>query len=123
MQWFLAKLVFRIISGSGDHTPQFDEQLRLIHAIDELDGFERARRLGHEEQDSFENEASRTVEWRFVDVAEILPFRGFVHGAELYSCIHEQDNGVRYTEFVRQKAEHVRDKLMHKYLQPILATD
>jgi len=27
MNWYLAKLVFRIICGDGDHTPQFDEQL------------------------------------------------------------------------------------------------
>jgi hypothetical protein len=29
MQWYLAKLVFQIICGDGNHRPQFDEQLRL----------------------------------------------------------------------------------------------
>jgi hypothetical protein len=27
MKWYLAKMVFRIICGEGEHTPQFDEQL------------------------------------------------------------------------------------------------
>jgi len=30
MNWYLAKMVFRIICGEGNHTAQFDEQLRLI---------------------------------------------------------------------------------------------
>ena len=32
MNWYLTKIVFQIICGDGDHTPQFDEQLRLIRA-------------------------------------------------------------------------------------------
>ena len=46
MKWFLAKLVFRIHCGNGNHTPQFDEQLRLIYAEDELHAFHKARLLG-----------------------------------------------------------------------------
>ncbi len=30
MKWYLAKLVFRIICGEGNHTPQFDEQFVLF---------------------------------------------------------------------------------------------
>ena len=30
MKWYLAKMIFRIICGEGEHTPQFDEQLRLV---------------------------------------------------------------------------------------------
>ena len=36
MKWYLAKIIYRIICGEGIHTPQFDEQLRLIHAEDEM---------------------------------------------------------------------------------------
>ena len=42
MKWFLAKIVYRIICGSGNHTPQFDEQLRLIEADSEEDAFKKA---------------------------------------------------------------------------------
>ena len=30
MNWYLAKIVYRIICGDGNHTAQFDEQLRLV---------------------------------------------------------------------------------------------
>jgi len=36
MNWYVAKLVFRVISGDGHHHAQFDEQLRLINADTEL---------------------------------------------------------------------------------------
>ena len=34
MNWYLSKLVFRIVCGDGQHRAQFDEQLRLIAAAD-----------------------------------------------------------------------------------------
>jgi hypothetical protein len=55
MEWYLAKLVYRIICGSGEHTAQFDEQLRLIYAEDELHAFNKAQLIGEKEQDSFFN--------------------------------------------------------------------
>ena len=32
MNWYLAKIVYRILCGEGEHTAQFDEQLRLVSA-------------------------------------------------------------------------------------------
>jgi hypothetical protein len=32
MKWYLAKFVYQVISGNGNHSPQFDEQMRLIRA-------------------------------------------------------------------------------------------
>ncbi len=46
MKWYLAKLVFRIICGEGEHTAQFDEQLRLIKANNKEEAFHKAKRVG-----------------------------------------------------------------------------
>ena len=119
MQWYIAKIVFRIISGEGNHTPQFDEQLRLIHAPNEFEAFEQARELGISEQDQFENVNNSTVEWRFIDIPEIQRFAGLSHGAEIYSRIMEEEDANRYTEIVQKKAEHIRERLQRSYLQPI----
>ncbi|HEV3251858.1 MAG TPA: DUF4288 domain-containing protein, partial [Puia sp.] len=45
MNWYLAKIVFRIICGEGQHIPQFDEQLRLIEAGNEVEAFEKATNI------------------------------------------------------------------------------
>jgi hypothetical protein len=119
MQWYIAKIVFRIISGEGNHTPQFDEQLRLIHADNELEAFEQARELGISEQDQFENENNSLVEWRFIDISEIHRFHGLIHGSEVYSRIIEEEDADRYSQIVQKKAEHIRDKLQRSHLQPI----
>ncbi len=41
MNWYLSKIVYRIICGQGNHTPQFDEQLRLIQAESTQEAFEK----------------------------------------------------------------------------------
>ena len=40
MKWYLVKIVYQVVTGDGAHSPQFDEQLRLIRA-DELAPFEQ----------------------------------------------------------------------------------
>ena len=56
MKWFLAKLVFRIVCGHGEHTAQFDEQLRLIAASNENQAFEKASTMGLDEGETFYNQ-------------------------------------------------------------------
>jgi hypothetical protein len=119
MQWYIAKIVFRIISGEGNHKPQFDEQLRLIHASNEIEAFQQARELGLSEQDVFENVNNSTVEWRFIDIPEMHKFPGLVDGVEIYSRIMEEEDAERYTDIVQKKAEHIRDRFQRSYLQPI----
>ncbi|HSB91522.1 MAG TPA: DUF4288 domain-containing protein [Flavitalea sp.] len=119
MQWYIAKIVFRIISGDGNHTPQFDEQLRLIMAANELEAFEQARELGLSEQDEFENVNNSTVEWRFIDIAEMKRFPTLANGVELYSRIMEEEDADRYTDVIQKKAEHIRERLHRNLLQPI----
>lgn len=46
MNWYLAKIVYRIICGEGDHIAQFDEQLRLINAASKVDAFHKAQLIG-----------------------------------------------------------------------------
>ena len=47
MNWYLSKIIFRIVCGEGQHTPQFDEQLRLIAASDEQEAFQKALAIGN----------------------------------------------------------------------------
>ena len=51
MNWYVAKIVFRIVSGDGNHHAQFNEQLRLISAESEHQAFEKAAAIGINSQD------------------------------------------------------------------------
>jgi Domain of unknown function (DUF4288) len=119
MKWYLAKIVFRIICGDGEHTPQFDEQLRLISASNEDEAFNKAFSIGKKEQDTFFNLKQQLVRWQFVDVSELYQLHNLIDGAELYSRITEVDDAEAYTCFVHRKAESILQKQTHQLLNLI----
>ncbi len=104
MNWYVAKLVFRVISGDGNHQAQFDEQLRLINAEDERKAFEKATIIGQNNQDSFMNNQKQPVKWQFIDVAEINPVNDLKDGAELYYQIHEAPDADLYIAWAHHKS-------------------
>lgn len=117
MKWYLAKLVYRIICGDGNHTPQFDEQLRLLHAEDEFHAFQKARTLGHKEQDSFLNHINKPVLWKFIDVSDIQPVTQMTDGAEIYSRISEEDDADAYTKVTYLKAAHLLENFSQELIR------
>lgn len=104
MNWYVAKLVFRVISGNGDHSAQFDEQLRLINAETEQQAFEKASAIGYASQDSFLNVQKQTVRWQFIDVAELNMLNGLADGTELYYNIHEAPDPELYIKWAHHKS-------------------
>src|SRR5215470_2595520 len=114
MSWYLTKIVYRIICGQGNHTAQFDEQLRLIQAESAQEAFEKSTLLGQREEDKFFNEEQKLVQWKFINVSELYKLSGLLDGAELYSRIQETDNADLYIELTNKKAAHIRNHQEHQ---------
>ena len=108
MKWYLAKIVFRIICGTGKHTPQFDEQLRLVAAESAEMAFMKAVGLGKAGEDSFFNMQQQLVQWKFVNVAEIIHLHEMTDGAEMYSAIKEADDATQYESSIHARAQHIK---------------
>jgi hypothetical protein len=119
MKWYLAKIVFQIICGDGDHMAQFDEQLRLIAACNEDEAFEKATRIGNNEEDSFYNLKRQLVRWQFINVSELYYLSDLIDGAEMYSRINEVDDANAYISFVQDRAESIKRKHTHQLLNLI----
>ncbi len=119
MHWYLAKLVYRIICGDGDHKAQFDEQLRLICAEDELQAFNKAHLIGEREQDHFLNEAAKPVQWKFINVTELHALEELTDGAEVYSRIREEDDGDNYQHIVHVKAGYLSERCTEQFIQSL----
>jgi hypothetical protein len=117
MHWYLSKIIFRIICGEGKHTPQFDEQLRLVAAADEEEAFRKAYQLGEKEQDRFYNQHEQLVQWKFINVAELYRLSDLLDGAEMYSRIQETDDPEGYIDLANRRADHIRISGTHKMLQ------
>ena len=116
MNWYLSKIVFQIICGDGHHTPQFDEQLRLVHAEDEKTAYAKAVSLGNTEEDTFYNNKEQLVQWRFIGVSELYQM-SLIDEAELYSRISEVDRAEDYVAMVQKKAEQIENRYAHQLLQ------
>lgn len=105
MKWFLAKLVFKIKCGDGNHAAQFDEQIRLIQAGSAEEALETGRKIGKEESDAFLNTHLEMVKWEFLGVAELITLDNECHGAEVYSRIVETNFEEGYLKFFRNQSE------------------
>ena len=99
----MAKLVYQFICGNGQHTPQFNEQLRLIVAEDALHAFYKARLIGERETISI-TENNLPIKWKFIDVTDILPVDKLSDGAELWSAMNEDTDAELYIRNTQQKA-------------------
>lgn len=110
MHWYIAKVVFNIVSGAGDHKPQFDEQYRLVKAETRKDAFEKAIAIGKNEEEILVNTKREIVRWDFIDVSELYLINELQDGMELFSSIQEQTDRKAYIETVHLQSEYVQSK-------------
>lgn len=103
MNWYMVKLIYQFICGNGAHTPQFNEQLRLIVAEDALHAFYKARLIGERETLQI-IKGEMPIQWKFIDVTEILPVNKLSDGAELWSFMNEDTDAELYIRNTRHKA-------------------
>jgi hypothetical protein len=107
MKWYLVKLVYQVVSGNGAHTPQFDEQLRLIRA-EELDwAREKAKMLGQIGAFSFLNSRKEEVNWKFIDVVDICEMSEIEDGVQIYSTTEEPEDVPSYLNIINAKAKRI----------------
>ncbi|QEC55500.1 DUF4288 domain-containing protein [Flavisolibacter ginsenosidimutans] len=104
MNSYLVKLVYQIVCGDGQHTPQFDEQLRFLAAHNEEEALHKGRSIGVQEEEIFYNKRQQLVQWKFINVPEIYSLNELSDGAEVFSQIKETDDPHSYCHFVHHKA-------------------
>ena len=112
MKWYLAKLIFRVTCGNGNHRPQFDEQLRLIFADDDLHAFHKARLVGDSES---VGNILTPAKWKFIDVSELHLLSELTDGAEIYSIINEEDDPGRYITNIKKSAAQLLQNGLHQF--------
>ena len=108
MNWYITKVIFAITREDSQSKKQFDEQLRLVAAHDKEEAFFKARAIGLAEEECFINDNNKKVKWEFINVSEVNALKGLEDGAEVYSRIHETEEGPSYIHYVHQKAVDIR---------------
>ena len=106
MEWYLTKLIYRVMHSNDNHIAKFDEQLRLIQADDALHALIKARQLGHKAEDGV-HAKNRT--YKFIDVANIHLLSKINDGTEVYSSIKEQVDADAFTKSTYLSAADLMD--------------
>ncbi|MEO5911014.1 MAG: DUF4288 domain-containing protein [Pelobium sp.] len=109
MNWFVAKMIFQI-EGNDQTYPQFDEQLRLIDAINEELALEIAHQMGMMHQDEVQSSNQQILTWKFVAVTELQYIGDLEHGKEIHYRITEPEQTANYLEMVNEKATGLRKR-------------
>lgn len=107
MNWFVAKLIFEIKTEDSKYA-QFDEQLRLIEAVNEELAIEMAYQLGLMQQEEIINSNNNPVVWRFVAVTEMESIGEIAHGKEIHYKINEPEQAEQYLALVQAKATQLK---------------
>ncbi len=102
-KWYVATLLLRCKVGDGDVGPwACDEQVHVLRAHDEDEAFDKALKLGQEEEHSYKNAYGEVVSWSFIGLENLeeLSSPSIRDGTEIKSRIFEESNPSR---LVRQK--------------------
>lgn len=105
MNWYLAKIIYQVISGKGMHNPQVDEQFRLIKA-DELEwAWEKAQVVGRRGEDIFKNDRDENVHWNFIAVEDVTPIENMEDGSQIYARTKEPESMEEYIQLTKANAK------------------
>lgn len=108
MKWFVAKLIFEI--KTDGRYPQFDEQLRIIEAINEELALEMAYQIGIMQKEAIVDIKDNLVTWKFIAVTEIQGIDDVKHGTEIHYKIAEPEQADQYLALVAEKAAQLKKR-------------
>jgi len=89
MKWFAVNYVYQIICGEGNHTPQFNEQIRLITAPSLTKAIQKANKNAALHNQPFINCQGESVIWKFLSLRSVMEIQTPVDGVEAASVIIE----------------------------------
>lgn len=107
MKWYSAKIVYQITNNQNDIV-QFDEQVRIINAINKELAYEIANQLGYINQEKVITDTGAILSWDFIAVTEVKRIEEVKHGAEVSSTIGEFPKE-SFIEETNKKAEYLKN--------------
>ena len=98
-------------------------ELSKIHGIQVPEGFcvtteayQKAFDTGVREEVSFDNQKKEMVQWKFINISELIYLNQLTDGAESYSRINEVEDANAYTSFVHKKADSIKQGQINQIL-------
>ena len=111
MQWYISKLVFQLINNEM-LTTQFNEQVKLIGADDELQAFNKARIIG--DNTCLQCKSGETT-IKFIDVSELQLLTEVKDGLSLISNLVCNVSAEDYICKTQKSASYLFQKGLHDF--------
>lgn len=108
--FYVVKIVFRVCR-KGESLAEFDEQLRLIEAADEIEAYQKAILFGKTEEGDVESSGGEKVFWKMIDVKEMQALHTLNNGSFLWSSGKTTSSAEEYVTFVKARAARYRAAL------------
>ena len=109
MEWYVAKMVYQVVNTKKTHAPQIDEQYKLIQADDRAWAWEKANILGKLGECKLEGIKQTSVQWKFINVVDLLEIGELKDGVELFSDTDEPDNIEEYMAVSELRAKRIME--------------
>lgn len=109
MEWYVAKMVYQVVNSKKSHTPQIDEQYKLIQADDRAWAWEKATILGKLGECKLEGVEQGSVQWKFIHIVDLLEIGELKDGVELFSDTDEPENIEEYMAVSELRAKRVME--------------
>ncbi|WP_316829806.1 DUF4288 domain-containing protein [Pedobacter aquatilis] len=105
MKWFAVNCIYQVICGEGKHSPQFNEQVRLVTAETSFEAIQKAKLLAFGYNASFENCVGEMVRWEFIAVGGITAVDEPTDGIEVSSKILEPKSVEAYLKDLKHRTK------------------
>ena len=117
MEWYVAKMVYQVVSNKKSQAPQIDEQYKLIMADEPAWAWGKANILGKLGECSLEGIKGGSVQWKFINVVDLFEIGELSDGVELFSDTNEPANIEEYMAVSELRAK----RLMEMYYSQQIA--
>jgi len=111
MKWFLVRYIYEIVCGEGNYRPQFDEQLRLMFAIDCNEAFLKAELAADNFYPPFENCYGEMVTWKFICIADLHEIQTPEDGTEITSVMHEPIDVTAFLDQAEKRQAFLKERI------------
>ncbi len=111
MKWFLVRYIYEIVCGDGNYKSQFDEQLRLMLALNSAEALEKAKESADSFHLPFKNCTGELVTWKFICIADLHEIQTPDDGAEIASIMHEPIDVPAFLDQVEKRQTFLKEHI------------
>lgn len=113
MNSYIAKLIYNINFENGSSSSQFDEQTIYVTAKNMEEAYQNAKAFAENREEKFKNANNELVEWKFVDVMDLVEIKERKNGESLYSTTHETSDSQSFIDLVKHRSQIIQTKFLN----------